>query len=87
MKQVWKVRPQSVIMLGKPKKTEMKKRLQEIPTSTGNAATVEKEVTGLMIFGLRNKKRKTMTLTTYSWDPNSVKNSKKITMKKILKNG
>ena len=46
--------------------------LQEIPASTGNATTVEKEVTGLFIVGRIKEKRKTMTSTNDSQEPNSM---------------
>ena len=44
--------------------TETTARLQEIPASTGNATTVVKKDTRLLIVGRRKEKRKTMTLTT-----------------------
>ena len=67
--------------------TEGTIRPQEIPTSTGNATTAEKEVTRLLIVGRRKEKRKTMTLKISLWDPHSVEKFKKITMKKTPKNG
>ena len=60
-------------------------RLQEIPASTGNATSVEKQTTGMLIDGRRKEKRKTMTSKTYSWDQHYVEKSNKITTKNILK--
>ena len=68
-------------------KTEITIRLQESPTSTGNATTVEKEVTGLMVVGQRKEKINTITSTTYFWEPHSMENSKNRKTKKILNNG
>ena len=62
-------------------------RLQEILASTGKATTLEKEATRLLIFGRRKGNRKRMNLTTSLWEPFSVENFKKRTMKKISKNG
>ena len=50
----------------KTTKTETTIILREIPASTGNAKTVVKEVTGMMIVGQRNEIIKTMAPTTYS---------------------
>ena len=44
--------------------TEMTIKLQEMPTSTVNAITVEKEATRLLVVGRGKKKRKTMTSET-----------------------
>ena len=68
-------------------KIEMTIRLKESPASTGIETTVVKEVTGLLIVGRIKENRKTMTLTTYSWEQNYVEKSKNRTIKKILKNG
>ena len=67
--------------------TETSIRLQESPASTGNATPVEKEATGLLIVGRRKEKRKTMILTTSSWEPHFVEKYKNITMNKISNNG
>ena len=66
---------------------EMTIILQEIPASTVNATTAEKEATRLLVFGRIKEKRNIMTSTTYSWDIYYVYNFKKKTMKKISKNG
>ena len=66
-------------------KKETTIRLQEIHASTGNATSVQKQATGMLIDGLRKEKRKTMTSKTYSWDQHYVEKSNKITTKNILK--
>ena len=66
---------------------ETKIRLQESLTSKGNAATAEKEVTRLLVVGQKKENINMITSTTSLWDPHYVDNYKKITMKKILKNG
>ena len=68
-------------------KTETTIRLKEITSSTGNAKTVIKEVTGLLIVGRRQENRNMMTSTTYLWEQHYVEKSKKRTIKKILNNG
>ena len=45
--------------------TETTARLQEIPASTGNATTVVKGFTGLMVLGQIKENRKTMMSTNY----------------------
>ena len=70
----------------KKRKTETTIRLKESPASTGNATTVVKEFTGLLIVGLRKEKRKTMTSITYSWEQHYVDKSKERMRKKTLKN-
>ena len=67
--------------------TETTIRLQESPTSTGNAITAEKEATGMFIVRRGKKNRKTMTLITSSWEPHNVDNFKNIKMNNISNNG
>ena len=62
-------------------------RLQEIPVSTGNATTVEKEVTRLLVVGKRKENRNNMTSTTYLWEQHYAERYKKRKMKKIPNNG
>ena len=57
------------------------------PRFTGNAKTVEKEATRLLIFGRRKERRKTMASTTSLWEAHSMDNFKKKTMKKTSENG
>ena len=73
--------------VGKKTKTEMTIKLQESPASMGNAKTVGKEDTGLLIVGRGKEKIETMTSTTYLWDSHSVDKYNKRTIKKIPKNG
>ena len=62
-------------------------RLQEVPVSTGNATTVEKDVTRMLIVGRSKEKRKKMTSKAYFWEAHSVEKYKEKTTKKIPKNG
>ena len=57
------------------------------PRFNGNATTEVKEDTGLLIVGRRREKIKIMTSTTSSREPHSMYKFKKITLKKISKNG
>ena len=58
-------------------------RMQEIPASVGNAITVKKEATGLLIVGQKRENINTMTSTTSSWEPHYVDKFKNRTMKNI----
>ena len=66
---------------------EMTIGLKEGSASIGNTSTVGKKATGLLIVRQIKKKRKTMNSTTFLWEPHSVDKFKKITTKKISKNG
>ena len=60
--------------------------LQAIPATLGNATTVGKGATRLLVVGRRKERINMMMSTTSSWGPHNVEKSKKITMKNISKN-
>ena len=66
--------------------TETTTRMKESPASMGNAITVGKEATGLLLVGRITEDKNTITLKTSYWEPYSVENFKKRTMKNMSNN-